>query len=123
MLSRINEIINYYMGGSVLAFAGKINMTQQSVYKYVKGETKAPAQFLENILFAFPEISAEWLMRGEGNMIKSDKTSKTINVYRQGGDGEGQTNVVGDGNDLSDKEALMMALKQNQMLIDALLKK
>ena len=53
------------------AFANKININRAMVANYLNG-SQPTYETLSNLLNAFPQISAEWLMRGEGSMIKDD---------------------------------------------------
>lgn len=53
------------------AFANKVNINRAMVANYLNG-SQPTYETLSNILNAFPQISAEWLMRGEGPMIKDD---------------------------------------------------
>lgn len=47
-----------------------LGINPQSVYNYLSGTSKAPLSFLILFLESFPDISAEWLLRGEGGMKK-----------------------------------------------------
>jgi transcriptional regulator with XRE-family HTH domain len=51
-------------------FALKIGMKQATLNLYVLGKSKLSLEAVDLILKAFPDISAEWLLRGEGNMTK-----------------------------------------------------
>lgn len=43
------------------------------------GQTKNPtSEYLLSILAKFPDLSAEWLLRGEGSMIRSTKMQKNV---------------------------------------------
>jgi hypothetical protein len=37
---------------------------------YILGKSKLSLEAVDLILKAFPDVSAEWLLRGEGNMLK-----------------------------------------------------
>lgn len=68
---------------SVLAFAGRLDEKQQSVDKYLKGETKAPISFLVNVATRF-NVTTDWLLglHGDGN-VSSVSTLETKNGIRQ----------------------------------------
>lgn len=68
---------------SVLAFAGRLDEKQQSVDKYLKGETKAPISFLVNVATRF-NVTTDWLLglHGDGN-VSSVSTLETRNGIRQ----------------------------------------
>lgn len=73
MIERIREIINIKSRGiSEAAFAEKIGMKQQTLNNYIRGVNKLSVAFISIILETFPDISAEWLMRGEGDMYITD---------------------------------------------------
>ena len=77
ILHRIKAII-IFSGLSVRAFALKCNLSQTTLDKQVKGLRGISIETTIGILNAFPEISAEWLLRGEGEMIKSEVASKEM---------------------------------------------
>lgn len=54
------------------AFAKRIGVTQSVIASMFKRETEPSAKVIVNILHSFPEISAEWLLRGLGPMLLSD---------------------------------------------------
>ena len=73
MIERIREIINIKSRGlSEAAFAEKIGMKQQTLNNYIRGVNKLSVAFITIILETFPDVSAEWLMRGEGDMYITD---------------------------------------------------
>ncbi|MBR4564355.1 MAG: helix-turn-helix transcriptional regulator [Paludibacteraceae bacterium] len=53
---------------SVNAFSIRIGMTQATVNNYFLGSRKLSFELIDKTLEAFPNLSAEWLLRGEGNM-------------------------------------------------------
>ena len=67
MIERIHKILDY-SGLSERAFGMKCNINIQNVYEWRKGR-HPNFEMLVAILNTFPELSAEWLMRGKGEMI------------------------------------------------------
>ena len=61
------------MSGSGLART--IGMSVTSVNCFLAGKSKVSGEFLCGLLNAFPSISAEWLMRGNGTMFIEDVQS------------------------------------------------
>ena len=55
--------------------ANEINMNQTTLGRQLKGEQALSAKLIEGFLHVFPDISAEWLLRGEGEMYKSNSGS------------------------------------------------
>ena len=73
------------------------------------------ASKIEDILKKYPELNRVWLMTGEGEMLKS-------NVSIENGDGS--TQVVGDGNNINIPSTLdkaLDALAKSQEQIDRLI--
>lgn len=59
---------------------------------------------LENLLQAFPELSYEWLVRGEGDMLKSS--------VKQASTGNYSPNVNGSGNSVNSSAAVDRFLEE-----------
>lgn len=57
-------------------FANTINMVPSTVSRQLKGEQALSAKLIEGFLSTFPDISAEWLLRGEGEMYKNSSEQK-----------------------------------------------
>ncbi|MCD8386238.1 MAG: helix-turn-helix domain-containing protein [Bacteroidales bacterium] len=79
MIERIKQLIEA-SGLSVRAFAVKIGLNQPTLDRMIKGINAINVNCLNSILAAFPDVSAEWLMRGEGEMYKVDP--RTSNYER-----------------------------------------
>ena len=72
MIQKIKEIIDFYrLSGQ--KFAVKIGISPNTLNNYLQGKNKISLALIEAILTAFPEVSAEWLMRGKGQMIQGDQ--------------------------------------------------
>lgn len=56
---------------SVNAYAQKIGISPQNLYACVRGRVPS-VEILQKILIAFPDVSAEWLLMGEGRINKED---------------------------------------------------
>ncbi|MEO1052362.1 MAG: helix-turn-helix transcriptional regulator [Bacteroidota bacterium] len=70
---RIAEIIEHFQL-SKAEFGHRTGILPQNVGKIVKGETEPSLKTLTKILENFP-VSAEWLMRGEDQMLRSTPTN------------------------------------------------
>lgn len=66
--SRIRELISYY-NISDRQFAIKIGVTQSVIGSMFQKQTEPSAKILKLILSSDERISAEWLMRGKGEML------------------------------------------------------
>ena len=53
---------------SVNALSKQINVAQATLNPQLRGDRTLAANIVQKILTAFPDVSAEWLMRGVGNM-------------------------------------------------------
>lgn len=54
-----------------------LGINPQSVYNYLAGTSKAPMSFVLMILESFPDVSAEWLLRGDGKMLIRDEKQRS----------------------------------------------
>lgn len=57
-----------------------LGINSTSVYNYLDGTSKAPMSFIVLFLESFPDVSAEWLLRGEGEMMKPTKQSHYLEM-------------------------------------------
>lgn len=72
MIQRIKALATFE-GLTIADFALKIGISPNTLSNYVQERRKLSLQVVEAILEAFPEVSAEWLIRGKGEMIISDQ--------------------------------------------------
>lgn len=70
LISRIRAIMDYY-GLSQSEFARRIAMRQPNLSGILRGERPCGQGVLNKILLSF-DINADWLLTGEGDMLKSD---------------------------------------------------
>ena len=74
---KLRERISAFMdkeGLSVNSLAKKIDMQTRTLNNQLKTETAISALTLLEILFHFPDLSAEWLLRGEGPMYNTQES-------------------------------------------------
>jgi len=81
MISRIKQILSVKAQNNKSKFARDLRMNIRTVTQYVEGESKPSADFLTNILSAYTDISAEWLMRGEGEMTNAQIVKDYTQVF------------------------------------------
>lgn len=72
MISRIKELIEH-SGLSARAFALKCGIKDNTFSNQLNGVRDVSLNTITSILLTFENISAEWLIRGEGDMIKNEK--------------------------------------------------
>lgn len=70
LTDRINKIMETNKARSIRDFANMINVKEVTLTKQLNGERAISLDTIVSILSAFPDISSEWLIRGEGEMIK-----------------------------------------------------
>ena len=70
---RIREII-LSAGITDSAFAKRIGVTQSVIASMFQRGTEPSAKVLTSILLTYEDISAEWLLRGKGQMLRSEVT-------------------------------------------------
>lgn len=76
IIDRLQEIITYE-GMNVSSFAKRIGVVDQTIRGIVVQRKNKPGfDVLEKILQTFTWVSAEWLMTGKGEMIKTEKNAK-----------------------------------------------
>lgn len=91
---------------SVNAFAKGIEMNQATVNNYFVCSRKLSFEFIDAILEHYPNLSAEWLLRGVGEMYLSDNVATDY-----GNDTEKARQQ--DGNELRHLQEKIALLEQN----------
>lgn len=102
----------------------------RKIQRQIRENSTISLDVIDAVLTAIPDLSAEWLLRGEGSMLRSASTSTTNNpttIHRQSAHNlHNGTGDINDGVSSSDSDALkvaMEALKQNAELIQLLSQK
>lgn len=72
MVSRIRQLIAR-MGSSTRAFALRCGLRQNTLSNQLNGMRELSLQTVAAILEMNPQISAEWLMRGTGEIFNSEQ--------------------------------------------------
>ena len=77
--SMVESLINYYTDGNQAKFAAMLGIPAQNVSAWIKRGT-----FNAELLFEkLNGVSAEWLLTGEGNMLKDEQQNVDVAVdYR-----------------------------------------
>ena len=73
---RLERILEHFQV-TPYALSKKANLNKSMVSNYLMG-SQPSFETIANILRVYPTISAEWLMRGEGPMIKDDSPKDKI---------------------------------------------
>lgn len=77
MVNRVKCLINE-KARSVREFAEKIGVKQVILNQQISGDRKLSLDIVFSILNSFPDISAEWLLRGKGNMYNTENSIPDI---------------------------------------------
>lgn len=81
MRSKGNEIIEQilqYLDVKAPTFAEEIGVKYQRIFDIQQGKTKKVSADVANLVVArYPEFSIEWLLTGEGEMLKENKKINT----------------------------------------------
>ena len=74
MIGRIKAVLAY-SNMTETQFAKRLGVTQSSLNRTMRGATEISFKLVNAILTELDEISAEWLMRGDGTMLAGDNTA------------------------------------------------
>lgn len=72
MVERVLKLIETKTYGNEKDFALQIGIKQQTINNYTKGKRTVSLDAVIAILTAYEDVSAEWLLRGKGEMLISD---------------------------------------------------
>lgn len=67
-------------------FSKALNLPQPTVNQWLNCKTKTPLSFIVVILDTFENLSADWLIRGNGTMIKDNNNYVSGNNIANGND-------------------------------------
>lgn len=79
MIQRIEDIKKHYKL-STRALAIRCGLNQPTLERMLKGENALNLKCVVSILRVFPEISAEWLLRGQGKMFSDEGTERVMSI-------------------------------------------
>lgn len=77
VLQRIREVFRI-KGVSMLQVSNACGIKQNTFSRQVSGESTLSVATLLSIIGYFPDISTEWLLRGDGEMIKENNDNKEM---------------------------------------------
>lgn len=84
---RIQEIAKHY-NISLAELASRVGVSRATMHTYVKGmgdrpPAKAPAEVIAQISDAFIDISLDWLLKGNGEMIQTENSIQGLELTRE----------------------------------------
>ncbi|SEB81139.1 hypothetical protein SAMN04489761_1843 [Tenacibaculum sp. MAR_2009_124] len=71
IVKRLKEVITY-KGISTQEFSNGTNLNTEELESILNGNTPVNERFLKSVLESYPEINANWLILGEGEMIEAN---------------------------------------------------
>lgn len=77
---RVEEVVKLHYNSSVNKFAAALGIRQTTLNDQINGKSKISAAALLALLDVHPEISAEWLLRGKGEMYLYDTPAEKSEV-------------------------------------------
>lgn len=85
MIERVKQLIDC-KSKSVREFSSMINVKQVTLNQQITGSRSLSLDVVTAILNSFEDVSAEWLMRGKGEMFLSDETANSTSSDNISGD-------------------------------------
>ena len=71
IIERLDALKHHY-SLSTRGLADVLAMRPATVINYCNGTQPPKLEFIDKLLATYPEISAEWLLRGDGSMLITD---------------------------------------------------
>ena len=91
---RLERILEHFQV-TPYALSKKANLNKSMVSNYLMG-SQPSFETIANILRVYPTISAEWLMRGEGPMIKDDSPKEKTYAQLNAESRDERSSIVSD---------------------------
>lgn len=89
---RITQLMTF-LNENPNSFSGKVGVTRSTIQTAIERNKGVNSELIQKIANVFPAVSLEWLILGEGEMIKGENVN---NVK-----GNGNTSVAGNGNNIT----------------------
>lgn len=116
-----------YSGLNVTKFAEQLGIAQPTAKAIIEGNNAPSYKAIDGLLIGFPMISAEWLLRGEGDMIKggvaiSNTNNNIVNKNHGHNINTGSGVINENSNDIVRQliEQNNILTEQNKKLVEAL---
>jgi len=109
IVDRIKELCTH-LKVSENRFAGEIDVNPQTLNNYTSGKRKIGYEVVDKILIRYPQVSAEWLLRGVGSMF----CCGDANIDEVFNTGIQQNNVEGNNTAVMNGDAVLQ--KENELL-------
>ena len=80
---RIEAIINTLEGGKRMSFAEKIGRKSNQVSNMLKDDASVGNIIIQDILKTYPNINANWLISGDGEMLKEENIKESESLKNE----------------------------------------
>ena len=60
------------------SFADKIGVNRATISHILSGRNKPSIDFLQKMIFSFPDLNLNWIVSGEGFMNKNNETNESL---------------------------------------------
>lgn len=74
VIERINVVLKHFYK-TPNGLANMLEMIPSTVNRQLKGDQALSSKVIEGVLSVFSDVSAEWLLRGKGEMLISEQTT------------------------------------------------
>lgn len=74
VIERIKVVLKHFCK-TPNGLANMLEMIPSTVNRQLKGDQALSSKVIEGVLSVFPDVSAEWLLRGKGEMLISEQTT------------------------------------------------
>lgn len=129
MQSTITERITYLIGAlkeNTNSFSNKIGVSQSTVATALKRNKGVNSDLIEKITIAYPIVNVDWLLTGQGEMLKSTSVNNSRNVHNtgkiSGGVMTGDNNAPIDASITSDSKQRILLLEEKVQHLEEMLK-
>lgn len=124
---RLQLIINKLFNGKKAVFCRVVNVSPTTLSNTIGArQSKPSSDFIASIIIGLPQINSDWLLTGQGEMLKPAFENNSRNVHNTGNIGGGV--MTGDNNApinasiTSDSEQRILLLEEKVQHLEEMLK-
>ncbi len=123
---RLGQVISH-SGKSVNQFAVELGERPDKYYNVIKGKSNPSWEMIENVIRTYPEVDGNWLLKGEGEMVKPTEAAPA--VLPQPDPAEPAASYPAESREellrqiIADKQKLILVLEKQVALLERLLEK
>ncbi|HLO57565.1 MAG TPA: helix-turn-helix transcriptional regulator [Bacteroidales bacterium] len=81
MKDRIQQFLNQ-TGYTATKLADELKIQRSGISHILSGRNQPSYDFMVRLLNRFPDVSADWLLTGKGNMYKNKTENKDIDLFQ-----------------------------------------